>query len=93
MPTTPQFNSSRLAADADLGVGTLMAVLLSGVGGAATLKFYDATSAAGDSVIEFAVLNGESKLFRLDDLGGLKFSTGMFADIGGTSAFARIWKQ
>lgn len=93
MYTTPQFNRVRVAADADAGVGTLHAVLLSGIGGAATLKLYDATSASGDTVLEIAAVNGGSTFINLQEAGAsIKFSTGMYADITGTGAFAVLWK-
>lgn len=93
MPTTPQWNRVRVAADADAGIGTLQAVLLTGFGGAATLKIYDAATATGDTVLEVGALSSGTTFIDLASAGcSIKCTTGMYADITGTNAFAILWK-
>jgi hypothetical protein len=81
--------SIEVTADAQVvtGPGRIGAVVLTPAAAVATLILYDNTSAAGTKLITLqAAANGGSVVF----LTPFVFSTGVYADIGGSGAVAYV---
>ena len=69
--------------------GVVYGVLLSAGGADATLVLYDNTAASGERELVITAKDGYSEEFCPAGV-GLKFNTGIYADITGSGAYATI---
>ena len=82
--------------DADVqvktGQGKLWGFMIVGGSGAATIDFYDNTSASGDPIMSgSAAINSVEGPCYFFDVDGIPFETGLYADIAGTGAVVYAW--
>lgn len=84
--------------DADVqvktGDGKLWAVVVVGGSAATLIEFYDALSATGDPIFTAsAPANQTSPLIDLEQLDGVPFNTGLYADITTTGGAVHVWYE
>jgi len=87
------YNKTRVATSAGVktGAGKIWAILLFGGSANSSLLIYDNTSATGTDILAINTLAASTSGVTLVDLGGLDFTTGLYASIAGTGAVAYIW--
>ncbi len=74
------------------GQGKLWAFLVVGGAGAASIDFYDNTSATGDPIMSgTAAINTSGHVITFFDVDGIPFNTGLYADISGSGAVVYVW--
>lgn len=89
----PKYNLTRLASSAAIKAtpGNIKAVLLFGGSAATSLKLTDDANGAGTAVLNFNVPATESRLFCLEELGGVIFPTKIYGTLAGTAGEAYVW--
>lgn len=102
VPSVPLFgNPTRVTTPVAIKAapGKIWAILLEGGAAASSVDIYnDIDSANGDILIGLTApftgsnASSQSSVFlNLLDLGGIDFSTGMWAELAGTNAIAYVW--
>jgi len=79
------------AADALVGGGRLMAVLLEGGSNASSVDIFNAASETGTAIFTMSVGTALSQFYDFTELGGIACPTGIWVKPTGTGAICYVW--
>ena len=94
IPALPLFNHKVIAADAAITTESshrvMHIILAAGAAAAATLELNNSDDGSGTDLISVNAVTGSTEVVDLAAIGGILFSAGIYADIGGAGAAAYI---
>jgi hypothetical protein len=79
------------AADAAIGGGRLMAVLLEGGSNASSVDIFNAASETGTAIFTMSVGTALTQFYDFSKMGGIACPTGIWVKPAGTGAICYVW--
>ena len=90
----PKFVKQKHTADkaaAVTGALVIYAVQVHANGANADIELCDALTDGSEDDLSYSMLDGDTRLFNYESLGGVAFTTGLTVDVTGTGANVIIW--